>query len=171
MEKIENKLTVIYKELFNKIEELEYSLNHKIYDFEIDLMFSSLMQYEDEAVNDVFYPVLVLKIKNLCDVELWFDKMIITARMNINDLINYDIKKLNIFNYDLYGCREYPYMFYNKNMNINLYDKLKELKEMDEKEIGIQIYLNKDIEKEEFNKCINFLKKQEIFYYNKKNRY
>ena len=170
MEKLEENLTLIYKEMYSKMISLGISLNQNVFEHEYDLMFSSLMQYETEEIKELFYPVLVIKIKYLCDVELWFDKIIITARTDITNLLEFDISKFERFNYDLYGCKEYPYMFYNKNMSIDLNDKLNELKELGEKEIGIQVYLDKDIEKEEFGKVIKHLYNMKIFYYNRRKR-
>lgn len=169
MKELVNRLSPIYKELFFKLQSFALSLNHNIYEYDYELMFSSLMYYEDEQLDEdaVFYPVVVLKIKYLCDVEFWFDKIIFTARMDIHDMLEYDINKLSNLNYDIYGCKEYPYMFYNKNLDINFKDKLNELIKLDEKEVGIQVYLPIESNNEELGQILNFIRKQKIFYYNK----
>ena len=167
MKELELKLTNVYQNLVTKAESFSVTLNHRVYKCELDLSMSSLMHYIDEEAIDIFYPIVLVRIIGLCHFEFWLDKIIVTARTNINNLLNFDISKLNIFNYDLYGCKEYPYMFYNKNISINLKEKLEELKKLEEKEIGIQIYLPIESNNDDLGNVLNFIRKQEIFYYNK----
>ena len=166
MVSIESQLTQIYNQLNNKAQRLSCSLNWRIYKFELELHMSSLMYYENEDESDISYPIPVVQIDKLCDVEYWLDKIIITSRINIKDALVFDFNKLNIYDWELYGCRQYPYLFYNKNDNhIILDDKLNELIKLDENEIGIQIYLNKDEDSENVIKCIDKLRKFNLFYY------
>lgn len=165
MTELELSLTTLYKKLYNQAERFALGLNYRVYNFEIKLLIASLMHYEDEEYNEPFYPIPVVQIGKLCDVEFWLDKIIITARINLRDLTMFDISKLQPYEYEFYGCKEYPFLFYKKNDDIDLNEKLNKLHKLNEKEIGIQIYLNQEEGKETIIKCVNFLRKQNVFYY------
>lgn len=123
------------------------------------------MHYEEEQYDDIFYPIPVVQVGKLCDVEFWLDKIIITARINLKDLAMFDISKLQPYKYEFYGCKKYPFLFYKKNDNIDFNRKLNELHESNEKEIGIQIYISQEDSKDSIIKCVNFLRRQNVFYY------
>ena len=165
MNDLEKDLTNIYSSLCLKAQILMNNLNSRIYKSNIGLYCSSLMQYEDEEESDISYPIPIIEINKLCNIEYWLDKVIITCRININDISNIDLDKVNMYNWELYGCREYPYLFHNKNdCKDKFNNKLNELKQLDEKEIGIQIYFNIDEDNEIIINCINKIRNLNMFY-------
>lgn len=143
-------------------ENFAFDLNDRIYNSEIKLLIGSLMQYEEEDYDEIFYPIPVVQIGRLCDVEFWLDKIIITARIYLRDLKMYDLSKLQNYEYEFYGCREYPYLFYKKG-DTNFKDKLDKLYKLYEKEIGIQIYLSQEESNDTIKKMCKFSKKTRSF--------
>lgn len=166
MNELEFNLNALYKKLYMQAESFMFGLNDRFYKSEIKLLMGSLMHYENEEYDEIFYPIPVVQVGRLCDVEFWLDKIIITARITLRDLKMFDLSKLQNYEYEFYGCREYPYLFYKK-ADTNFKEKLDELYKLYEKEIGIQIYFSQEESKDIIIKCVDFLRKQEVFYYKK----
>lgn len=162
----EKELTNFYKPLIDEAEKYCFYLLNKRYDAKIGLKLSRLLTYKGEE-HPYEYPIPVISIKGLLNFEFFVDKVVVTARIK---LANFDKLNLDLFKkYDtkFFGYKEYNYFFcdvFDDADKINT--AINKLKELDEKILGIQIYLKKDNLEYDLINIIKLIKKDNLFYLN-----
>lgn len=107
-----------------------------------------------------FFPIPVVTVKGLCDIEIDLDKVSTKLRREV--VLNYSYEKLSGYEFEAYGVDEYLDDFYVKgNSYSELVDNIARSKEI---EIGFSFLFSEDVGAEEIYKCVKFLKKDGFFY-------
>lgn len=163
----ELELTKIYKEPVEIARSIYFLfLQKRNYYTDFCFKLSQLEKYEDDESEDISYPIPVIEISKLLDIEVWLDKIIISSRMKLKDKDKIDFNYFKNFNALFFGCREYCYFFYDIKEDINIFnEKIKMLEELEEEEIGIQIYLDLNIERDNLIKIVNKINNMKIWHY------
>lgn len=162
----EKELTNFYKPIIDEAEKYCFYVLNKRYDAKIGLKLSRLLTYKGEEY-PYEYPIPVISIKGLLNFEFFVDKVVVTARIKL-----YDFNKLNLnlfkkYDTKFFGYKEYNYFFcdvFDDEDKINT--AINKIKELDEKILGIQIYLKKDNLENDLINIIKLIKKDNLFYLN-----
>ena len=109
-----------------------------------------------------FYPIPVITIKNLCDIEIGIDNISISTKLRREHAVQYSFSKFESYTFEAYGVENYLEDFYTSGESL-LTMKAKIL-ESNETEIGFSFYFSKDGTKSSIKDVIQLLI-DEGFYY------
>lgn len=141
----------VYFTLFRRMFQLEYGWYNGHYS-----------RGEDgEWVKDS-YPIPVVSVKGLCDVEISFTGITLTTKMRRTQALEYSFEKFVNYDFEAYGVVDYLNDYRSKGESIEEFKK--NLKGTKEREIFITFTIPEDMIDE---KLYNFAKllKREGFYY------
>lgn len=107
------------------------------------------------------YPIPVLTVLGLCDIEIEFDKISVSTKLERGRAMEYDYEKLNEFTFEAYGVEDYLMDFYQSGQNFR---KIKaNVEKSGEAEVGYSFLLPTEICEDELVKLLTLLD-QEGFY-------
>ena len=159
-----DELNEIYRELESRMQKLvaPFTSLHKGFDFSCG--YYSGHYHKDAKGKYVmdFFPIPVVTIKRLCDIEIDLDKISVSTKLSREVALNYSYEKLAGYEFEAYGVDEYLDDFYVKG---NTYAELVEnIASSKEKEIGFSFLFSKDVDAEVIYECVKFLRKEGFFY-------
>lgn len=109
-----------------------------------------------------FFPIPVVTVKGLCDIEIDLDKVSVSTKLRREVALNYSYEKLSGYEFEAYGVDEYLDDFYVKG---NSYSELVEnIASGKEKEIGFSFMFAKDVDAREVYELVKFFIKEGFFY-------
>ena len=159
-----DELNLIYRKLENRMHRIiaPFTSLHKGFDFSCGYYSGHYHKNaEDKYVMD-FFPIPVVTIKGLCDIEIDLDKVSVSTKLRREVALNYSYENLSGYEFEAYGVDEYLDDFYVKgNSYSELVDNIARSKEI---EIGFSFLFSEDVGAEEIYKCVKFLKKDGFFY-------
>ena len=108
------------------------------------------------------YPIPVIGVTGLCDIEIQFDKISLSSKLKRDAALAYSFDKFTEYDFEAYGVEDYLGDFYHHGQT------LQELREnilaCDEVEIGLSFYFLFDTDVNRIIECLNLLG-DEGFYY------
>lgn len=108
------------------------------------------------------YPIPVIGVKGLCDIEMEFDRISVSTKLEREAVLGYDYEKLAAHSFEAYGVEDYLADYYHDGQTVQ---QLKEnIAACAEKEFGFSFYFAFETESERIAVFIRFLK-EEGFYY------
>ena len=122
----------------------------------------ALSQECGRKIRDGFFPIPVVTVNGLCDIEIDLDKVSVSTKLKREVALIYSYEKLSGYEFEAYGVDEYLDDYYVKG---NSYSELVEnIASGKEKEIGFSFLFSEDAGAEEIYKCVKFLRKEGFFY-------
>lgn len=111
------------------------------------------------------YPIPVISVKNLCDIEISFHKIFVTAKLKRETACEYSYEKFRQFSFEAYGVEDYLSDYYHEGLSLQ--DLKENIRNSTEKEIGFQFFFPFDIFDIQKDWLQEFLKllMQKGFYY------
>lgn len=109
-----------------------------------------------------FYPIPVITIKSLCDIEIGIDNISISTKLRREHAVQYSFSKFESYTFEAYGVENYLEDFYTSGESL-LTMKAKIL-ESNETEIGFSFYFSKDGTKSSIKDVIQLLIDEEFYY-------
>lgn len=127
-------LNEVYAGLETKRNEIICALTHRIFELESGWYNGHYQKNSDgNWVRDA-YPIPVISVKGLCDIEIQFDRISISTKRNRDDALAYSYGKLMEYEFDVYGVEDYLGDYYHPGQTL---EELKDnIKASDEAEIG-----------------------------------
>lgn len=105
-----------------------------------------------------FFPIPVVTVKGLCDIEIDLDKVSVLTKLRSEVALEYSYEKLSGYEFEAYGVDD----FYVKG---NSYSELVEnIASSKEKDTGYSFLFTNDVDAEEIYKLVKFLRKEGFFY-------
>lgn len=132
--------------------------------YEVELAWYNGNYHKDEKGEWIreAYPIAVLAVKGLCDVEIYFDKISVSAKLTRARALEYSYEKIFSYNVEVFGVEDYLLDFYKSGM---FEENLKaNIAHSDEEEIGFAFEFSFDAEVGEIAELVGLIK-QEGFYY------
>lgn len=109
-----------------------------------------------------YYPIPVISVKDICDIEISFDKISISTKLKQNTSLTYNFEKFIQYEFEAYGVDDYLADFYHSGKTIQY---LKEnIRASNENKIGFSFIFPFDTDGKQFYEFVQLLK-QEGFYY------
>ena len=159
-----DELNEIYRELENRMHRITalFSSLHKGFDFSCGYYNGHYHKNAEGKYVMDFFPIPVVTVKGLCDIEIDLDKVSISTKLRREVALNYSYEKLAAYEFEAYGVDEYLDDFYVKG---NSYSELVgNIAKSNEKEIGFSFLFSEDVGAEEIYKCVKFLRNDGFFY-------
>ena len=129
-----HEINTAYSRLEAKQTALVHALSHKI--FEMESGWYNGHYHMDETGNwfRESYPIPVIDVKGLCDIEIPFDKITISTKLKRDAALTYSFEKFAGYEFEAYGVDDYLADFYHSGQTLQ---KLWEnIRACAEKEIG-----------------------------------
>ncbi len=108
------------------------------------------------------YPIPVIGVKGLCDIEVPFDKISISTKLKRDAALGYPFEKLAGYEFEAYGVENYLTDFYHPGQTAQ--DLRENIRACNEKEIGFSFVFPLDRDGKQIFEFVKLLQ-QEGFYY------
>ncbi len=108
-----------------------------------------------------YYPITVISVAGVCDIEIDFDAVSITTKLKRDDALQFDYGRLIGFKFECYGVEDYLSDYYNAEKT---FDELKtNIRIGSEREIAFAFIFDGDANFDDISKVFSIL--QDKFYY------
>lgn len=157
-----NEIDSAYHELELKHAEIVHALFHRMFELESGWYNGHYNRTEDDDWHFDSYPIPVISIKGLCDIEISFTKLSVSTKLRRANALEYSYEKIKPYCFEVYGVEDYLCDFFHKGQQI---EELKHnIEQSDEKEIGFAFFFPYETEGK---KLFDFAKllRREGFYY------
>ena len=157
-----NEINAVYYRLESKQIEFVNALSHRM--FELESGWYNGHYHEDEAGNwfRESYPIPVIGVKGLCDIEIPFDKITISTKLKREAALAYSFEQFERYEFEAYGVEDYLTDFYHSGQTVQ---KLKEnIRVCDEKEIGFSFVFPFDVDGKKIFEFVKLLRREGFYY-------
>lgn len=157
-----NEINIVYYRLESKQAELVRVLSHRI--FKLKSGWYNGHYHMDETGNwfRESYPIPVIDVKGLCDIEIPFDKITISTKLKRNAALTYSFEKFAGYEFEAYGVEDYLADFYHSGQT--LLELQENIRACEENEIGFSFVFPFDVDEMQIFEFVKLLR-QEGFYY------
>ena len=163
VEQTKELLNNIYTPIVNKTHEIISNFIKLHGDYEVSSGFfnghyhknSSGLYQEDK------YPIPVISVKGLCDIEIDFDNLTITSKLNKEQVEIFDWQTLIDIPFEIYGVNDYL-KDYGNNTNVN--DIRNVISLSFEKEFFISFMFDEDVSSEDILKFVRKIERCGFYY-------
>jgi len=133
-------------------------------DFRLESSWYNGHYHKDETGNwcRESYPIPVIGVKGLCDIEVPFDKISISTKLKRDAALGYPFEKLAGYEFEVYGVENYLTDFYHPGQTAQ--DLRENIRACNEKEIGFSFVFPLDRDGKQIFEFVKLLQ-QEGFYY------
>lgn len=129
-----NEINSAYHELELKHAEIVHALSHRMFELKSGWYNGHYSRTPDGSWHYDSYPIPVIDIKGLCDIEISFTKLSVSTKLKRAKALDYSYEKLKPYRFEAYGVENYLCDFLKEDQTI---DELKQnIKQSGEKEIG-----------------------------------
>lgn len=155
-------LNELYRELeFQRIRVIN-ALFHRVFELESGWYNGHYNRDENgEWIRDD-YPIPVVSVKYFCDVEIYFDKIVVSSKLKRARALEYSYQKLQEYHFEAYGVEGYLDDFYRPWQNVQ--DMKGKIKKSKEKEIGFSFFLPLDIGEDDLYRFVKLLRREGFYY-------
>ncbi len=158
-----NELNLVYRKLEEKATELSmpFVKIHSVFKHKIAYFSGHYRKDEHSLYKMDFYPIPVISIKGFCDIEVDVDRVCISTKLSKKDAIAFDYKKLEAYDFEVYGVKNYLDDFYIKGQDIN--DLKRNIESSKESEIGFSFKFDDNLDADMVYKFVLFLRKSNFY--------
>lgn len=108
------------------------------------------------------YPIPVIGVEGICDIEVQFDKISISAKLKRDDALTYSYEEFLEFDFEVYGVEDYLADFYHKGQSVQ--DMKENICASKETEIGFSFLFPFEIEGERVLDFLMLLRCNSFYY-------
>lgn len=151
-----------YDRLEKKYNELVYALLHRIFELEPGWFNGHYQKQEDGSFRRASYPIPVIGVKGVCDIEIQFDKIEVSAKLKRDRALTYSYDKMAEYPFEAYGIEDFLGDYYHEGQTIQ------ELREhilpSEEQEIGFSFTFPFTVEGKELFAFVKLLRSEGFYY-------
>lgn len=108
------------------------------------------------------YPIPVIEVKGICDIEISFDKISVSAKLKRTKALEYSYDKISKYAFEAFGVDDYLCDFYGSGMT---FGELKaNISRSEETEIGFAFYFPFEVEGKEIFEFVKLLRRERFYY-------
>lgn len=157
-----NEMNAAYCRLETKKAEIVHALWHKIFELESGWYNGHYHRNEDGEWSREFYPIPVISVNGLCDIEIQFDKVSVSTKLKRGKALGYSFEKFVQYEFEAYGVEDYLADFYHEGQTVN---EMKEnIQTSDETDIGFSFVFPFDIDEKQIFEFAKLLRREGFFY-------
>lgn len=157
-----NEMNAAYCRLETKKAEIVHALWHKIFELESGWYNGHYHRNEDGEWSREFYPIPVISVNGLCDIEIQFDKVSVSTKLKRSKALGYSFEKFVQYEFEAYGVEDYLANFYHEGQTVN---EMKEnIRTSDETDIGFSFVFPFDIDEKQIFEFAKLLRREGFFY-------
>lgn len=104
--------------LKTKMTEIASAVFHRIFNIECGWHSGQHRKLENGNWYLPQFPIPVIRINGFCNIEIWFDKIIIIAKRKQSAITNYSFEKFLDYKFEAYDTEDYNNVFYSPNSSV-----------------------------------------------------
>ncbi len=154
-------LNCFYKVLDSKAKEICLNLKNKDIPYSMGYFNGHYTKNETGEYEQDYFPIPVISIEGLCEIEMNWDGVSISTKLSRNDSISFHYDDLSQYEFEAYGVIDYLNDFYVKGYTIQQF--IQNVEKSNELEIGFSFFFE-TIHNKELFEFIVFLKERKFYY-------
>ena len=155
-------INIAYNRLEMKHAEITHAFCHRIFELESGWYNGHYHKGEDGNWFRESYPIPVIGIKGICDIEIQFEKISISTKLKRDMALAYSFEKFSGYEFEAYGVEDYLADFYHAGQTVQ--EMKDNIHACDEKEIGFSFVVPFDVEGKQIIEFVKLLRREEFFY-------
>ena len=155
-------INATYYRLEIKQAEIIHALCHRIFELESGWYNGHYHKGEDGNWFRDSYPIPVIGIKGICDIEIQFDKISISTKLKRDMALTYSFEKFSGYEFEAYGVEDYLADFYHAGQTVQ--EMKDNIHACDETEIGFSFVFPFDVEGKQIFEFVKLLRREGFFY-------
>ena len=155
-------INTAYHSLESKQAELVCALSHRIFEVVSGWYNGHYHKDENEKWVRESYPIPVIDVKGLCDIEIPFDKITISTKLKRNAALEYSFEKFAGCEFEAYGVDDYLTDFYHHGQTVQ--DLKENIRGCDEKEIGFSFVFPFEVDGKQIFEFVKLLRREGFYY-------
>lgn len=154
------------KELNEFYQQLEFNairILHSLFDtFDVSMAYFNghYSKNENEEIEYQYYPIPVIEVKKLCDIEIEPQQISISTKLKRKEALSFDYSCLKDFTYEVYGVEDYLMDFKASSIE----EMIIKIKQSDEEEIGFSFIFESNVDEKKVFNFIKFLRQKKFYY-------
>ncbi len=161
-EKMLSEMNSAYAQLEAKMIAVYGSLFHRMFELECGWYNGHYSLSEDGSWVRDAYPIPVVSVKGLCDIEISFSGVTLTTKLRRSRALEYSFDRLAGFDFEAYGVEDYLNSFYSKGNSI--WELKENIANSGEKEIFFSFTVPERMTGEEMYNFAKLLKREGFYY-------
>ena len=155
-------LNKVYSGLEAKHNEIICALTHRIFELESGWYNGHYQKDPDgKWVRDA-YPIPVIAVKGLCDIEIQFDRISVSTKLKREMTLEYPFDNLMDYEFEVYGVEDYLSDYYHPGRSAH---ELKvNIGASSEAEIGLSFLFPLEITGQEMFEFVKLLRREGFYY-------
>lgn len=156
-------LNEFYYQLQIRCNSLMLGLRHRLLETECGWYNGHYYKNEEGEYECANYPIPVITVKGLCDIEVNLDSVSVTSKRNRLDTLDYSFSRFTGVPFEVFSIEQYlDEDYYAPGMSME--DFRENMRKSQEEELGFSFQFDKDVDKDEMFGFVKLLR-QEGFYY------
>ena len=155
-------INIAYNRLEMKHAEITHAFCHRIFELESGWYNGHYHKGEDGNWFRESYPIPVIGIKGICDIEIQFDKISISTKLKRDKALAYSFEKFSGYEFEAYGVENYLADFYHAGQTVQ--EMKDNIYACDEREIGFSFVFPFDIEGKLIFEFVKLLRREGFYY-------
>ena len=157
-----NEINAAYCHLETKKAEIVHALWQKIFELESGWYNGHYHKDKDGEWSRESYPIPVISVNGLCDIEIQFDKVSVSTKMKRDKALGYSFEKFVQYEFEAYGVDDYLADFYHEGQTVN--EMKEDIRTSDETDIGFSFAFPFDIDEKQIFEFAKLLRREGFFY-------
>lgn len=108
------------------------------------------------------YPIPVISLEGLCDIELEFDKLSVSAKLTREAALAFAFEELAEYDFEAYGVEDYLADFYHRGSTLQ--EMKAQIRSCPEAEIGFSFYFPFESDKVRLAEFVQLLRSKGFYY-------
>lgn len=152
----------VYHALWAKCLQLTQSLRHGDFAVEAGFYNGHYHQTPEGEWQAEDYPIPVIAVKGLCDIEINLDGLSVTAKKRRGDALDYTFERFREYSFEAFGVEGYLDTFYRAGMTLE--EMKATIAGCKETEIGFSFAFPWDVDGEALFEFVQLLRREEFYY-------
>ncbi len=159
---LRNEMNNAYYRLEQKQREIVQALSCRL--FELESRWYNGHYHKDDRNKWIreSYPIPVIAVKGLCDIEIGFDKISISSKLERNTVLTYSFEKFAGVEFEAFGVEDYLTDFYHPGQTLQ--DMKENIHACNENQIAFSFVFPFDMEGTEIFEFAKLLRREGFFY-------
>lgn len=159
---LRNEMNSAYYRLEEKQAEIVHALTYRI--FEVESSWYSGHYHKDDNGKWIreSYPIPVIAVKGLCDIEIGFDKISISSKLERDTALTYSFEKFTGVDFEAFSVEDYLTDFYHPGQTLQ--DMKENIHACNENQIAFSFVFPFDMEGTEIFEFAKLLRREGFFY-------
>lgn len=159
---LKEQMNEAYHQLEMKRMEVICALFHRMFDTESGWYNGHYHENDDGEWSVDSYPLPVVSVKGICDVEIDFDTVSVSTKLRRERALDYSYDKLSRYNFEVYGVEDYLFTFYKPGNTIE--EMKSNISGSKEKEIGFAFSFDFDVDGKTIFELVKLLRREGFYY-------